>query len=156
KLDPLNSDIWTNLAGSYRGTRKMPEARAFFDRALSIAPNDLGVVAQKGETFLAEGNVDAAWKILSVARFPPTGLGYGTRIEALVYQRRYKEAEEMVTAALNDANLPPLFRPIVLAGLARLHVGSGDRAGAQPLFVQAEAELKTLRTNGENSPFLLD
>ena len=156
KLDPLNSDIWTNLAGSYRGTRKMPEARAFFDRALSIAPNDLGVVAQKGETFLAEGNVDAAWKILSVARFPPTELGYGTRIEALVYQRRYKEAEEMVTAALNDANLPPLFRPIVLAGLARLHVGSGDRAGAQPLFVQAEAELKTLRTNGENSPFLLD
>jgi TolB-like protein len=55
RLDPLNGDICTNLAGTYRGIRKIPEARALFDRALSIAPNDLGVVAQKAETFLAEG-----------------------------------------------------------------------------------------------------
>jgi TolB-like protein/Tfp pilus assembly protein PilF len=156
KLDPLNSDIWTNLAGSYRGIRKIPEARAHFDRALGLAPNDLGVIAQKAETFLAEGNADAAWKILSVVRFPPTEQGFGITIEALVYQRRYKEVEEMITTALNDASLPPLFHSIGLTGLARLHFGGGDRADAQQLFAQAEAELKKLHATGENNPFLLD
>jgi TolB-like protein/cytochrome c-type biogenesis protein CcmH/NrfG len=156
KLDPLNTDIWTNLAGSYRGIRKISEARGLFDRAISIAPNDLGVIAQKAETFLAEGNVDAAWKILSVVRFPPTELGFGTTIEALVCQREYQEAEEMVTTAMNDSSLPPLFHAIGLSGLARVHLGRGDRAGAQQFFAQAEAELKKLHANGENSLFLLD
>jgi TolB-like protein/Tfp pilus assembly protein PilF len=156
KLDPLNNDIWTNLAGSYRGIRKMPEARALFDRALNIEPNDLGVISQKAETFLAEGNVDDAWKILSAVRFPPTELGFGTTIEALVCQSRYKEAEEMVTTALNDTSLLPLFHSIALSGLARLHLARGDRSGAEQLFAQAEAGLRTLHTNGENSLFLLD
>jgi tetratricopeptide (TPR) repeat protein len=156
KLDPLNNDIWTNLAGSYRGIRKMPEARALFDRALNIAPNDLGVISQKAETFLAEGNVDDAWQILSVVSFPATELGFGTTIEALVCQRRYKDAEEMVTTAMNDTSVPPLFHSIALSGLARLHLARGDRAGAQQLFAQAEAELTRLHANGENNLFLLD
>jgi TolB-like protein/cytochrome c-type biogenesis protein CcmH/NrfG len=156
KLDPLNSDIWTNLAGSYRGMRKIPEAQGFFDRALSISPDDLGVIAQKAETFLAQGNADAAWKILSGVSFPPTELGFATTIKALVYQRRFKEAEEMITAALGNKNLPPLFRAVGLTGLARLNDGRGDRAGAHPLFIQAEAELKKLHANGDNSLLLLD
>src|SRR5262249_34304598 len=156
KLDPLNNEIWTNLAGSYRGIRKMPEALALFDRSLNIAPNDLGVISQKAETFLAEGNVDGAWKILSAVRLPPTELGFNTTIEALVCQRRYKEAEEMVTTALNDTSLLPLFRSIALSGLARLHLARGDRSGAEELFAQAEAGLRTLHANGENSLFLLD
>jgi TolB-like protein/cytochrome c-type biogenesis protein CcmH/NrfG len=155
-LDPLNSDIWTNLAGSYRGTRKISEARAFFDRALNVAPNDLGVIAQKAETFLAEGNPDAAWKILSGVSFPPTELGFATTIQALVYQRRFKQAEEMITEALKDTDLPPLFRAVAVTGLARLKGGRGDRAGAHGLFTQAEAELKKLHANGENSLLLLD
>jgi len=156
KLDPLNGDMWTNFAGSYRGIRKIPEARALFDRALSVAPADLGVIAQKAETFLAEGNADAAWTILSAVRFPPTELGFGTTIDTLVCIRRYKEAEEMIITALNDKRLPPLFRSIALTGLARLHVVRGDRAGGQQLFAQAETQLKKLHANGENSSFLLD
>ena len=156
KLDPLNGDMWTNFAGSYRGIRKIPEARALFDRALSVAPADLGVIAQKAETFLAEGNADAAWTILSAVRFPPTELGFGTTIDTLVCLRRYKEAEEMIITALNDKRLPPLFRSIALTGLARLHVVRGDRAGGQQLFAQAETQLKKLHANGENSSFLLD
>src|SRR6516162_10637215 len=109
KLDPLNNEIWTNLAGSYRGIRKMPEARALFDRALSIAPKDLGVIAHKGETFLVEGNVDDAWKVLSTVSIPPTEFGFRTIIETLVCQRRYKEAEEMITTAINDTSLPPFL-----------------------------------------------
>jgi TolB-like protein/Tfp pilus assembly protein PilF len=33
KLDPLNEDIWVNLARSYRGARRFDEARAMYDRA---------------------------------------------------------------------------------------------------------------------------
>jgi TolB-like protein/cytochrome c-type biogenesis protein CcmH/NrfG len=156
RLDPLNGDICTNLAGTYRGIRKIPEARAVFDRALSIAPNDLGVVAQKAETFLAEGNADAAWKILSAVKFPPTEFGFAITIQTLIYQRRYKDAEEILTAAWNDTSLPPLFRSFGLVGLARLRLGRGDRAGAQQLFAQVETELEKLCANGENSPFVFD
>jgi TolB-like protein/Tfp pilus assembly protein PilF len=156
KLDPLNNDIWTNLAGSYRGIRKMPEARALFDRALNITPNDLGVISQKAETFLADGNVDDAWKILSAVSFPSTELGFGTTVEALVCQHRYKDAEEMVTKAMNDTSVPPLFHSMALSGLACLHLARGDRAGAQQLFARAEAELTTLHANGEDNLFLID
>src|SRR6516165_6159845 len=116
KLDPLNNDVWTNLAGTYRGTRKIPEARALFDRSLNIAPNDLGVISQKAETFLAEGDVDAAWKVLSSVSIPPTEFGFRTIIETLVCQRRYKEAEEMITTAINDTSLPPFLHSIALSG----------------------------------------
>src|SRR5215469_7874049 len=155
KLDPLNNDVWTNLAGTYRGRRKIPEARALFDRSLNIAPNDLGVISQKAETFLAEGDVDGAWKLLSGVSIPPTELGFGTIIETLVCQRRYKEAEEMITTAINDKSLPPFLHSIALSELARLRLALGDRTGAQQLFAQAEAELTTLRANGENNRFLV-
>jgi tetratricopeptide (TPR) repeat protein len=122
---------------------------------LNIAPNDLGVISQKAETFLAEGDVDAAWKVLSSVSIPPTEFGFNTIIETLVFQRRYKEAEEMITTAINDKSLPPFLHSIALSGLARLRLALGDRAGAQQLFAQAEAELTTLRANGENNRFLL-
>jgi TolB-like protein len=156
RVDPLNSDILVNLAGSYRGIRKISEARAVFDRAATIAPNDLGVLAQKAETFLAEGDVDAAWKILSVVKFPPTEQGFATTVDTLVFQRRYDEAEQMINTAMKENTLPPMLHAYGLSGLANIHVARGDRGGAQLLFTQAEAELKNLHTSGENSFFLID
>ena len=62
----------------------------------------------------------------------------------------------MITTAINDTSLPPFLHSLALSGLARLRLALGDRAGAQQLFAQAEAELTTLHANGENNLFLLD
>jgi TolB-like protein/cytochrome c-type biogenesis protein CcmH/NrfG len=153
KLDPLNEDIWTNIGRGYRGLRRFEEARTMFDRALSIAPDDLEIVAARAETYMAQGDLAAAWKIMEPLEFNPTDRGFGEKITLLVFQRRFDEAERMIKAT-GSKDLPPLFVAISRFGLGQAHVARGDRAGAQPLFLQAQSDLNKLRAAGENGLLL--
>jgi tetratricopeptide (TPR) repeat protein len=72
-------------------------------------------------------------------------------------KRKFDEARSMFDRALTLAssnNTPPLFVAVSHAMLGDLHAAKGDRDKAQPLFVQAEQELKSLQAGGDNS-FLL-
>ncbi len=71
KLDPLNQDLWINLGRTYRGMRKFDEARAMFDHALTIVPNDTAILVGRAETYLAQGDVDSAWKSVSQLNVDP-------------------------------------------------------------------------------------
>jgi TolB-like protein/cytochrome c-type biogenesis protein CcmH/NrfG len=154
-LDPLNEDMWVNLARSYRGARRFDEARAMFDRALAIAPGDLDITAWKAETYLAEGNLDETWQIIGDLKLSYPDRGYGLQTEILTYRRQFDEAIARVSSGLGSSNnRPRLFVAIGHAVLGDLHLAKGDHVKAQPLFVQAEQELKSLRAGGDNS-FLL-
>jgi TolB-like protein/Tfp pilus assembly protein PilF len=155
KLDPLNEDIWVNLGGSYRGKRKFDEARSMFDHALTIAPDDVAILAQKAETYLAQGDLDTASQLLSGLKSLITGRAFPIQIGLLVYKRQFDEASAQISSATaTPNNTPPLFVAVGHAILGHLHVAKGDRVKAQSLFVQAEQELKSLRTGGDHS-FLL-
>jgi TolB-like protein/Tfp pilus assembly protein PilF len=155
KLDPLNEDIWVNLGRSYRGIRKFDEARSMFDRALTIAPDNLDILTQKAETYLAQGDLDTASHLISRLKLLGTNQGFGVQINVLVYRRQFDEAIAKVSSALGSSNNPPpLFVALNHALLGYLQIAKGDRAKAQPLLVQAEQELKSLRARGDNS-FLL-
>jgi TolB-like protein/Flp pilus assembly protein TadD len=157
KLDPLNEDIWVNLGRSYRGNRRFDEARAMFDRALTIAPGDLDITAQKAETYLAEGDLDATWQIIGNLKAAYPDRGYGAQIEVLIYRRQFDEAIARVSSALGSSNnAPRLFVAFGHALLGDLHVAKGDHVKAQLLFVQAEQEFKSLRAGGDNSFPLAD
>ena len=156
RLDPLNEDIWTNIGRGFRGLRRFGEARPMFERAHSIAPDDLEIVAQRAETYAAEGDLASAWKILEPITFGATERGWGTKLVNLIFQRRFDDAEKMILNARARKNLPPLFMAISHSALAHLKIGKGDPAGAQPLFVQAESELNRLRSAGNNSILLRD
>ena len=156
RLDPLNEDIWANIGRGYRGLRRFEDARAPFDRAHSIAPNDLEIPAQLAETYAAEGDLATAWKILEPLTFEPTERGFGTKVVNLIFQRRFDDAEKMISSAMARKDVPPLFVAIGNSGLAHLKIAKGDRAGAQPLFVQAESELNQVRGAGNNSILLRD
>ena len=156
RLDPLNEDIWANIGRGYRGLRRFEEARTAFDRARSIAPNDLEIPAQLAESYVAQGDLATAWKILEPLNFPPTDRGFGTKVSILVFQRRFDDAERMISTATAGKDLPPLFVPISHSALANLRIAKGDRAGAQPLLVQAESESNRLRASGDNGVLLRD
>ncbi|HJT45901.1 MAG TPA: tetratricopeptide repeat protein [Chthoniobacterales bacterium] len=154
KLDPLNEDIWTNIGRGYRGLRRFEEARSMFDRAHAIAPDDPEIVSMRAETYLAQGDLQTAWKIMEPLEFRPTDRGFGGKIALLVFQRRFDDAEGMVLKALSSKDLPPVFVAIGHFGLGEARLAKGDRASAQPFFAQAESELNKLRAAGDNGLFL--
>src|SRR2546423_227998 len=150
QLDPLNQDVWVNIARSYRGIRKFDEARAFFNRALTIAPNDPAILYERAETYLAQGDLDSCWKAVEDLKFSPTDRGFGFHASIVIYQRRFDDAEKMFLAALSTQGLPPLFTAIVHATLGNLQLLKNDHADAERLLLQAETELKQLRAAGRS------
>jgi TolB-like protein/Tfp pilus assembly protein PilF len=155
-LDPLNQDVWANLGRSYRGLRKFNEARAMFDRALAVDANDLGIISQRAEVYTAEGDLERAWKIMEPIKFPPTDRGFGTYVSLLFFQRRFNDAEKLLLATIERKDIPSLFATIGRATVANIRLHENGRAAAEPLFVQAETELKQLRTAGDDGVLLRD
>jgi TolB-like protein len=152
KLDPLNGDMWVNLGRSYRGIRKFDEARSMFDRALTISPNEVDTLTHKAETYLAQGDLDTTWNLISGLKLLFTDHGFHVQIGVLTSRRQFDEAIARISSAIASPNdLPPLFVAAGHALLGILHVAKGDRVKAQPLLVQAEQELKSLRAKGDNS-----
>ena len=157
QLDPRNEDLWVNLASSYRGMRNFAKAREMCDRALSIAPGEKTILAQKAEVFLAEGDLDGVSETLRGIAFGPSDWGRGMRVAALFYRRQFDEMLRGAASTLADEkNLPPFFVARVHTGMAEVHVAKGEKALAQPLFEQAWRELKELRDKGDESLFLAD
>jgi TolB-like protein len=156
RLDPLNQDVWANISRGYRGLRRFEEARANVDRALAIDPNDMAIVAQRAEIFLAQGDLERSWKIMEPLKFPPTDRGFGFYVSLLFFQRRFDDAEKMIRATFERKDLPPLFATIGRATVANMRLNQNDRAAAEPLFVQAETELKQFRAAGDDGVLLRD
>jgi serine/threonine-protein kinase len=154
RLDPLNEDVWANIGRGLRGLRRFDEARSAFERARTIAPNDLEIPAQIAETYTAQGDLSTAWKIMEPLTFPPTDRGFGGKIVLLVFQRRFDDAEKLIETSLARKDLPPLFAAVAHFGLGQTHLQKGDRAQAQSFFLQAETELKKLRDGGDNGLLL--
>jgi tetratricopeptide (TPR) repeat protein len=156
RIDPLNEDIWANIGRGLRGLRRFEEARAMFERAKAIAPNDLELSSQLAETYTAQGDLNTAWKIMEPLTFSPTERGFGAKLVLLVFRRRFDEAQQMVRSMLDQKDLPPLFVAIAHYSLAQTQFTKGDHAAAQSLFLEAETELKKLREGGDNGLLLRD
>jgi TolB-like protein/Flp pilus assembly protein TadD len=153
RLDPLNEDTWTNIGRAYRGLRRLEEARTMFDRARAIAPDDRELVAEAAETYVAQGDLDTAWRLVEPLQFDPTDRGFGTKFGILIFQRRFDDAERMISNVKSAKNIPPLFQAIAPYASAQIRLAKGDRAGAKALFLQAESKLNKLHAAGENSLF---
>ena len=139
-LDPLNQDILVNLGRTYRGIRRFDEARSLFDRALTIAPNDVAVLCMKAETYLAQGDVDTAWRMVNGLKISFLDSGFDKYVALLVVRREFDQAITSISSASTGQDLPPVFRAIALAGLANLHMAKGDPDGALPFREQAKRE----------------
>ena len=145
QLDPLNEDIWVNLARSYAGVRKFDLATNACDRALKIVPNSAEILMQKADILIAKGDFAAGWQMAKDLKFRPAERGFGDYITMLVFQRRFRDAIALITSTIEqEKEMPPTFLAISHAALGRLHLGVGDQAQGHALLVQAESELQQI------------
>ncbi|HEX4641661.1 MAG TPA: tetratricopeptide repeat protein [Chthoniobacterales bacterium] len=152
QLDPLNQDMWMNLAWSYRGMRRFGDAHAMLDRAYAIAPNDQVIVARKVNTCLAQGDLATASRLLEPLTLRITDDAYESAVTLLVFQRRFDEAIAKITADLaREESMSPLLTAFVHTTLGALHIVAGKKDQAEPFLSKAEAELLALRQQGNTS-----
>ena len=153
QIDPLNQDIWMNLAWSYRGMRRFAEAHAMLDRALAIAPNDQTIIGRKVETCLGEGDLATASRLLESLNPRLTDEIYFDVINLLIFQRKFEDAIAKVTADLAREESPPAIL-VAYADeiLGALHVTAGRKDLAQPFLLKAEAEMLAIKHQGYFGP----
>jgi tetratricopeptide (TPR) repeat protein len=116
QLDPRNQDIWANISWTYRGMRRLAEARTMLDRALAIAPNDRALIHRRAEAQLADGDMEGVLRVIAQSPPPLGSEGYSGHITVLVFQRKYDEAIAKITA---DLQQPPVegTRPTAMANV---------------------------------------
>ncbi len=149
KLDPLNQDLWINLGRTYRGMRKFDEARAMFDHALTIVPNDTAILVGRAETYLAQGDVDSAWKSVSQLNVDPGQPTFAFYMQMLLVRRQFDEMLKQISIiTANKQSYPPLLQKIAPAGMAMLYFQKGDRARALPYVEQMRRDREELQKMG--------
>ena len=149
ELDPLNIDVWRNLAFTYRGQRKLEQASAMFDRALAIAPNDPALLAYKAEVCVAGGDLDKADELVRNVQHRWSNTGSWIVVDLPLYRRQYDEAIRQITALLETEKPPPVLIAAQHERLGFIYSLKGDHVRAKQLWQQAEQELETLREQGQ-------
>jgi TolB-like protein/Tfp pilus assembly protein PilF len=152
--DPLNIDVWVNLASSYRGQRKLEQASAMLDRALAIAPNDPALLGSKAEFCVAGGDFDKADELVRNVPHRWSNTGSWIVVDLLIYRKQFDEAIRQIMDALETEKLPPVFVALQHSQLAFVYFLKGDGVHAKQLWRQSEQELKALREQGQTGRFL--
>ena len=150
-LDPLNNDVWMNLARSYRGVRKFKDARAMFDRALAVSPGDVGIKGEKLETYLGEGDLKEAERALQDLPVDFRNRAFDNYITFLLFQREFQRALETITKQLKDNALDPEESFLASLEIALLQTVLGKGADARPTIEEARRKLEARRGEGDMS-----
>jgi Predicted integral membrane protein len=145
QLDPLNEDLWVNLARSYAGIRKFDLALNAVDRALKIDPNSADILMQKANILTAEGDFAAGWQLVKDLKFRPGGQAFGDYMTMLVFQRRFTDAIALIASSMEkDKETPLTFLAVSHAVVGRLRNQVGEKAQGNALLIQAESELQQI------------
>ncbi len=154
-LDPRNSDMWVNLARTYGARRDFTRAREMFDRAIAIAPDEPDIVAQKADSFIIEGNLDAAEALVANGDTSVLGDAFGTRLTIFTLRRQFDRAIEMLLGSINASETTRRTRAEDRAKLGALQLATNDSAGRGTLE-QGRAELTAIRNEGDSSTDVSD
>ena len=106
-FDPRNPDMWSNLGRSYRGKRDFRTAREMFDRAFAVSPDETQFIAEKAESYMAEGDLDAAENLLRGLDLTGNEVILGEYVECLIYRRRFDEAVQTFSRAVEKKEPSP-------------------------------------------------
>jgi TolB-like protein len=155
ELDPRNQDIWVNLARGYRGGRRFAQAHEMFDRALAVAPGDQQILAQKAETYIAQGDLEAASATTAGVAYPFGNRGHGSQMVPLVFRRQYADAIAKLSADYAAAKgLPPISVAIYHAVMGQLRLQAGEKEDGRRFLLEAQRQFEMLREQGDKGAFL--
>jgi TolB-like protein len=146
-LDPLNLSAWKILAITYNGLRRFVDARSMLDRALALAPDDIDVIGGIAASYQAEGNLDAAWQILSQHPFQsPVEWAFVPYFDQYLLWRDYGFLiATMKSMNLESSGYPPIINAANDVLLAKLYFLNQERELAVQHGAKAEREMQELR-----------
>jgi len=148
EVDPLNAEIWIVLSLTYAGLRQFDEAHLMVDRALAITPDDIDTLAGKASFYQAQGDLDAAWRLLGSHPFPRTEWAGLIYYQQYYLQRDYdKLIAELGVYDLADKNLPPVIVLWVQATLGNLYLLKGQAELAAPYVEKVRRAIKELQAH---------
>jgi TolB-like protein/predicted Zn-dependent protease len=144
QLDPRNAGLMMTIGEeTYTNMRRYPEAHAWLDRALAIAPGDSLAIGGQAGTYQAEGRLaDAARLLDPIEAKDIDPYVAGIRAAQRQLERRYalsvSELEPVLARA--DASLDGQ-RPLLTLYLGFAQRAAGDTAKAHATFAQLIASL---------------
>ncbi|MBA2269163.1 MAG: tetratricopeptide repeat protein [Chthoniobacterales bacterium] len=154
-LDPRNNDVWVNLARSYRGARKFEQAHAMFDRALNVAPQQHAILAEKGEAFIAAGDLQSGDNLLAPLPRTLASEAIDDYVWISVLRRDFPRAIALLSEAIEKGGTDEeLFNGRLF--LAYLRSAGGRPNEAQPIFHETIRVIEERRAQGDLSLWLGD
>src|SRR5262249_14011518 len=152
-LDPRNVELLADAAGSYANLRQFPTAVKFYDRALDISPNELGLLAAKAVICQAEGNLEQAARFLSeITVQTQSEFVFTVRISQIRLERNYSEAVRLLQVRQAEfhfaSEIEKGINQVLLALLQHL---AGDAAGAKATAEQVRNTLEPLHKDQQDN-----
>jgi TolB-like protein/predicted Zn-dependent protease len=152
--NPRNSVLAEDIAGTYMVMGRYPDAERWLQRALTLEPGNIAAKEDYIHSILF-GSGDIARALAAADPAAPHGsnapAGYsnrmkvGGRVPLLIYQRRYREALDLLDSV--PVNVPDPFLAYVVIGKpqtrARLLRLLGEPERAKPLYEQVLPILRT-------------
>ena len=133
-------------AWTYTMLRQFPDALKLYDRALDITPNAPDVMAARGGTYLAQGNLQEATRFLSqISALTPFWYTFLIKSNQLRLERNYGEAIRLLEVRQAQFHFGFEYDKgcdqVSLAFMQRL---AGDAAGAKVTAEQASHTFEQL------------
>ena len=144
ELDPRNTFLFGTLTDTLAALRQYSAALKIDDQILDIVPGNLDAQADKISNYQAQGNLQAAAKLLAPLHPDDTdSYLFFVQIEQWIYERRYADA----IAALKTAVAKPdrQFRVRNMQLLAWLQQHSDDSSSAHTTWQELRSEAEDLR-----------
>ncbi|HEV2045000.1 MAG TPA: tetratricopeptide repeat protein, partial [Chthoniobacterales bacterium] len=153
ELDPRNLTSLRELATTHAFLRQFAQARAIYNRALEIVPNDPEMIAEKAHTYLEEGDLAAAAKLLGPVLSESLD-NYLLKVQCiqLLFERKYAPASAALKAAIAraDKTLGVEIGAYYLLLLVAQQ-GSGDTEAARQTCEQALNGFSAMQKAGNES-----
>jgi TolB-like protein/Flp pilus assembly protein TadD len=156
QLDPHDSELWANIGFSEHALRRFDRAREAYRQGLQAQPGNETITASLAQTFLAEGNTEAARAALNpIALDPAQGRVATAYVRLRQQQRSFAEGIDELTKAIAAAGtLPPLNLGEVRIDRGKLETCAGQHEAAQADFIAARDLLEGLRAAGDSSALI--
>jgi len=141
--NPRSSVLAANIASTYMAMGRYADAERWSQRALTLEPRNIAAKENYVQSILL-GSGDIA-RALAAATGDSNRLKVGTRAPLLIYQRRYREALDLLDSI--PVNVPDPFLAYVVIGKpqteARLLRWLGQPERAKSLYEQVLPQLRT-------------
>jgi TolB-like protein/Flp pilus assembly protein TadD len=154
--DPQNVTNLSGLGETLDFVGQQEEARIWIDRALALRPNDPSLLTQKCATYLNEGDLDSAGRILDTLPLQLSDTpSFELQVSYLIFRRRFADA----IAALKQVIASPDFvfdgwTSAYYPQLGWAERWSGDEAHARATFVEGKRRVTALQATWQDNGYL--